>query len=267
MRKIIFIWVIVCLCGPAVRAEEFSSALLSDGESNEMVYINKRTSHVHARASFSIKKEANDRYVLFLEGEGSYDQYADVEWTSEADILQKGVFLHPLKSSTVIRDKTGNTLIEYSKRFDFGNKEILFSKIDGQGNVIQKKKFPLKGQTCDDITLIHCVKPFAAGMAQKENDRFYLLSNEPRLYRIIITDWGEETLDLPVGRIPSVKIQLMADLGPLTRMAARTVPDTYVWYTNYYPYYWVQYEGLETDPESTHLKIELLKRSPAIKKP
>ena len=79
-------------------------------------------------------------------------------------------------------------------------------------------------------------------------------------YRINIKVLGVEELDLPTGKIKAIKLRLIPDLGLLTGLSGAFIPPTFIWYTEAYPYMWLQYEGLETGLGSSHIKTYVMEK-------
>jgi len=141
---------------------------------------------------------------------------------------------------------------------------MTYLEIDEKGNILDEEIFEIKGPVCDDITMFCFLKSYAANRDKEKFKNFYLLTNEPKLYKVDIKNRGTEDLKLPIGTVKAIKLQLMADLGPVTEIAAKIVPPTYFWYKNQYPYDWLQYEGKESGLKSANVVAYLTHRSPPV---
>jgi len=76
---------------------------------------------------------------------------------------------------------------------------------------------------------------------------------------VTIKPIGMEILDLPAGKVKSIKLRLIPNLGILTGIIGSLIPPTFMWYIDQAPYEWLQYQGLETGIGSTHIKAYLSK--------
>ena len=264
MKKLCLLIIILNFSSPVFGGVENNTPSFSlEEETLEILYKTKNDSKPHATATCSIRKNSQPEktyYQLIQNGKGNYDQFKDVQWTMTSHMMEDYSSLLILESTTHIYDKFQVQLAQFKKVYNYQKKEITFQKLNGRGNVLKEKIFPIKGPTCDDVTLVHFLRAFVANQHKERYQKFYLLTNEPKLYQVIIKNRGKEILNLPIGRINAMKIQLMADLGPLTEIVAQFVPPTFVWYTDHYPYDWLQYEGLESGFGSANIQAYVLKR-------
>ncbi len=264
MKKLCLLIIILNFSSPIFgEIKNHAPSVPLEEETLEIIYINKKDSQPYAQATLSIKKNLQlekTYYQLIQKGKGNYDQFKDVQWTMTSHMMGDHSSLLILESTTHIYDNDHAQLAQFKKGYDYQKSEITFQMLNNRGNVLQEKIFPIKGPTCDDVTLVHFLRAFVADRNKEQYKKFYLLTNEPKLYQVIIKNRGKEILNLPIGRINAMKIQLMADLGPLTEIVAQFVPPTFVWYSDQYPYDWLQYEGLESGFGSANIKAYLVKR-------
>jgi hypothetical protein len=129
--------------------------------------------------------------------------------------------------------------------------------MDKNGTTTKTAKFPIKGKTTDDVTLIYFLRAYVANRDDPDYKSYYLLTNEPKLYKCNIRVMGEEICQLPIGEKAAVKLKLTGDMGIIDDILDRFVPHTYVWYEPDPPYTWLQYQGLETSVSSTNVIISL----------
>lgn len=247
--------------------EEVSKAFMHKYESGEVICINKRGSAMRAKESFSIERTPQEKRVIYKftsHGEGNYDKYKDIIWDVTAEMEEKEDFLYPLHSIRVIKDKQGRIITKFNRHYDYDKQKIYFTVSDGEGKIIKNKEFSIKGKTVDGDTLTSFLKTFVAHLNKSGYRTFYLLSSEPRLYKTTINVTGHEVLELPIGKINTVKLRLVPDLGGVEGIGS-IIPPTFVWHTEKEPYDWLQYEGLETGLGSDHIITYISKKEPTLK--
>jgi len=243
-------------CGAESSTVPLSATLMPEEESGKIVTVLQGPMKLRAQSRYSIKKTTESGktiYEIILNGHGDYDRFEDVNWTIESRVRETDGLLYPLYSICTIKDKKQNILSVYRKAFDYDQQAISFSIIDEKGREQEPQTFPIKGPTTDDTNMVYFLKKFIALNHDPEYQSFYLLSSEPKLYKVNIKALGEETLDLPGGKEKAIKFQLMADLGPLTELAAKIVAPTFIWYKKDDPSAWFQYQGLEIGRHSAHI--------------
>jgi len=230
-------------------------------EKNEtIISINKNGQSPHAEHNVSITA-VPDKYGFFrlhVNGKGNYAGFKNVVWISQAEIFIKDRSLYISHSTTDVFNN-GVKVFESLKNFDHISKIVSLRIKDEKGIVVKNKQYPIKGPICDDVTLIHVLAYFASEVGLKNLKHFYLLTNEPKLYHVMVKYRGREILDLS-GREKADKFQLMADLGPLTEVAAKVVPPTFVWYRTESHADWLQYEGMESGYKSTNIRSYVVKK-------
>ena len=262
MKQLIKILFIICILttSVAVSAEETSPAFMPEAEDKEVVYVDKKTGEERSRLSISLRKISRDDRIIYQissRGKGDYDKYEDVTWETSSEIEEKQNLLYPLQSTTVIKEKSGQVSVMHKRRFDYNRKKIFCSLLNADGNIIEEKILPLKGLTADSATMTYVLKTYIARRNEKKYRDFYLLSDKEKLYRVTIKEIGTEILDLPSGKVESIKLRLIPNLGILTGMIGSLIPPTYVWYIDEPPCEWLQYQGLETGIGSTHIRAYL----------
>ena len=158
------------------------------------------------------------------------------------------------RARCLIRRRDGAVVVQFLKEYDRDTRKIVFEKTGPQGELLQRAVYPLEGPTCDDVTLMVFLKSVVGDFGDKDRQVFYLLTDEPRRYRVIVRFLGEEPLSLPGGTVLTAKYQLIGDLGPLSDLAAKLIPPTFVWYSPAPPFDWWQYEGMECGPKSAYIR-------------
>lgn len=265
IKKISFLFIIFFLNVTLVlSSQELSSPFMADSLSLEVHSLEYKTSKELSRTSIDVKKDpslAQNIFTVTKNGQGRIDKYENASWTITAHLRNQHGFLETLDSVCHIKNKKGHTLAIYKKLYDYKKNIITWESYDKNETLKNKKDFPLKGKTCDDTTLIFFLKAFMPNINQEEQF-FYLLTNEPKLFKTKITFIGKEKLNLPGGEIEASKIKLTADIGILDDVLDRFVPKTYLWYSTTPPYHWLQYQGFEKDAKSAYVLNILNKKHP-----
>ncbi|UCD15235.1 MAG: hypothetical protein JSV34_05825 [Candidatus Omnitrophota bacterium] len=225
-------------------------------ENATVVYIDKNNAQYRSTVSFTIRQISlfpKQIYKLEKKGEGACDKYGEIFWKQNAVMEEIDGFLYTQESNCAIKDAKGKLLTRYERRYDYLNKKIYWRQFNENNTLIKEAVFPIKGKTCDDITLPFFLKPYVAHRGEKRYRSYYLLSNEPKLYKVIILPQGEEKLSLPLGEIKAVKLKLRSDISIIDDVLDRFVPQTFIWYSSTEPYVWLKYEGLETGFPSAYV--------------
>ncbi|MFC1632248.1 hypothetical protein ACFL2I_06815, partial [Candidatus Omnitrophota bacterium] len=131
--------------------------------------------------------------------------------------------------------------------------KIYFTAQDAKSNIIKSKTLPIKGRTADYATLLYFIRPFLSHFEKDNYPGFYLVTSEPKLYKLDIQFQKYETLDLPVGKKEALKLRLIPDLGLIAGIFKIFVPTTFVWYEKDRPHAWLKYKGLETGLSSANI--------------
>ena len=260
MKKVVYLFLAGLLLCVQASGEDFSPAYMPAAEQGTVRYLDKKTLRKRADLKFSLTQIPGSkpfRYELLRNGSGDCDKYKEITWTNTAEMEESGSFIRTLNSLCSAKDKNGETIITYKKVFDYQKNRIFWSAMDGNGKIIKKATFPIKGKTADDVTLIYFLRTFVANREHPDYKTYYLLTNEPRLYKCNIRVMGYETLHLPIGDKKAVKLKLTGDMGIIDDILDKYLPHTYVWYEPNPPYNWLQYEGLETSISSANVIISL----------
>jgi len=243
-----------CFC---VSQQDYAQAGLLSKLEQRVETVRKKDRSVRSRSAVTLQplSEEDGVFILRIEGEGQYAGFTGVRWINTARIIEHNQHVQVQHSSTKVF--SGSTLVfQADKNYDYAKKLVTLEHTGEDGKLILKEKFPIKGPICDDVTLVHLFNKITRSAAGPDAQRFYLLTDEPKLYRVMIKNRWTETLRLPSGKFETQKMQLMADLGSLTDTVAKMVPKTYVWLSK--DHGWVQYEGLETGYRSANIRSYII---------
>jgi hypothetical protein len=224
--------------------------------------IDKRDSSLRSKAEISVTQNPSDRdlYNLNIMGKGHFSGYLNVTWGSRSVLRRKKDAVFVEKSTTSIY--SGKQLLaQYHKDYDYRKGSVLWEKHDSSGKIVSSKRFSIKGPICDDVTMVYVFNAVTPVNDQAQDRRFYLLTNEPKLYHVIIKSFGQEKVGDDGRGQKAAKFQLYADLGPLTKFAFRMVPSTFVWLIEDIVGGWVKYEGMETGYETAHIESRVISDS------
>ncbi len=233
------------------------SPFLTNSKQCAIITNDKKTGKQISRMTVEVQKKEFHDGILFMihnQGSGSIYDYKEARWDVTAEMKIDEGFIKPIHTSIIIKDKDGNFLEKCLKSFDYSNKQIIWEYY-GKNQTLKKQKiFPMKGRTCDDVTLIYFLKPYLTEEKRKELQYFYLITNEPQLFKTKITYFENETLSLPSGNIEAIKLKLTGDMGIVDDLLDKYVPHTYVWYAQKNPHLWLKYEGLEKNLHSRYIE-------------
>jgi hypothetical protein len=249
------------LCGARSLAEP-RPPYLPTAKQCVAVTNDKKTGEKIARTTITLKhKRPHPETHVFAhkKGRGKIYNYTDAQWDMTAEMKIDGEFIKPLTTRTVIKDPQGRVLEKTVKSFDYASQQIVWEYY-GQDDVLKKKKiFPIKGRTCDDVTLIYFLKPYLSEARRGKGNFFYLLTNEPQLFKTNITYFEDASLTLPWGTVPAVKLKLTGDVGIIDDILDKYVPHTYVWYRPAPPFEWLKYQGLEKNFRSRYIETYVVR--------
>jgi hypothetical protein len=263
MKKIVF-FVFILLLGSPVYSDPLSSIFTYQEETDKVIFIDKKTKEKRSELTYTFNKTLSAGETAFdfhRMGKGKCDKYQDITWETTARLKEKDGFLYLLTSSCVAKDPQGKIIVRYEKQFDYDKRIITWRQLDADGKIKKEARYPIKGKTTDDVTLIYFLKTYIANRNTPGYQTYYFLSNEPNLYKVNIKVMGHETLDLPIGTQKAIKLKLTGDMGIVDDILDKYVPHTYVWYEDAPPYEWLQYEGLETSMQSANVIAYVTERS------
>ncbi len=229
-------------------------AALMEKQHQTIETLTKKDLKARSHAKITIQQNSSNkgRYDLRIDGKGEYAGYKDVSWISEAVIEEKGGDVIVQNSSTKVFSK-GKVIFQSEKKYDYTSLLVTVQLSHERDLKPSTHQYPIKGPICDDVTLVHVFNKILPSSKEIEIQKFYLLTDEPKLYHVMIKRRPDEILSRSKGIVPAEKFQLMADLGPLTELASKMVPPTYVWFPKNDLRNWVQYEGMETGYETVNI--------------
>ncbi len=254
----------VIFFGSAVCADTVTEIFPYQKETDSVIFIDKKTKEKRSELTYTLKKTLSPgeaAFDFYRTGKGKCDKYQDITWETTARLKEKEGFLYLLNSSCVAKDPRGNIILRYEKQFDYDNRLITWRQLDADGKIEKEARYPIKGKTTDDVTLVYFLRTYVANRNTPGYQTYYFLSNEPKLYKVNIRVLGNETLDLPIGTKKAIKLKLTGDMGIVDDILDKYVPHTYVWYEDAPPHEWLQYEGLETSMQSANVIAYVRERS------
>ena len=259
MRKLILrIFIILgvtvsTFCSAAAEPQERDAAPLPSRITVKTYLKDKESPRAETQITIQpINDPAGSRFSIVHQGKGAFDQYLDVTWSITSVIEQKDGLMRTQSSHTVIRDETG-IVMQYEKIYNFETNQVLWKKYKNKDRLLKKADFPLKGMTCDDTNLIFFLKQFLYHRDDPRYQSFYLITNEPRLYKTNIRIIEEDTSPVAGFDGPVIKLKLTGDMGIIDDILDQFVPATYVWYSSQAPYKWLKYQGYETGYKSAYI--------------
>ena len=251
--KVIAVALIIS-AGGLCLAQNVSSAFLPDNEEGYGRYVYKKDLTPRSQFSSKLERNTDGTYTFTQTGSGDYSKYQDITWESLAIMRVQDGVLSPIYTRRIIKDKQGKPIVTFEKNFDYAAKAVRYKASLADGKVVTES-FPIKGNTTDEILLTFFLKSFAARQGQEQYRNFFLVTSEPKFYRINLQFFDSQDMDTAWGRVKAIKMRLIPQLGWLTGLAKAVVPPTYVWYTAQPPYIWLKYEGLECGLGSTHIVV------------
>ncbi len=225
-----------------------------DESKHRIETVNRKNKKPRSYIDGSIKENILHKGIfdLRIHGKGDYAGYKDVVWISESQIKEGLDSIAVLKSSTKVflMDKI---IFQSEKNYNYTTKIATIELVNVKNKRTIRKKFPIRGPICDDVTLVYVFNKIIPLNNRPYIPRFYLLTDEPKLYHVMVTQRTDEILRFSSGPREAEKFQLRADLGPLTEPASKIVPPTYIWFPKDDQRHWLQYEGLETGYKTANI--------------
>jgi len=197
------------------------------------------------------------RWELQSRAQGPFHTYDNVSWECKVQLLDEGGLLLPVLAQWNIYQQ-GKLVENWGHRYDLSGRGIIFSRSIPRKRMAREFAFPIKGPTTDYTSLALFLEDFVPVVNPGQQQKFLLLTSEPRLFRVQMKYLQEETLALPKGPRKAVKYRLVVDMGILDEAFDRWIPPTFVWYDALPPHRWLKYQGLETGQGSTVIDAELI---------
>jgi hypothetical protein len=232
-------------------------------EIGQALYLNSATNEIHSRLEYEIRRVEDPKRTLYSfkrKAKGNFERFKNVNVLTEGLMEEKEGLLYLDKSRTIILDEANTPLLTIEKQFDYVNKKIYWTSFQGEKKKLRALVFPIKGHTADDIVLAYFLKPYVAYRTDKKFKSFYMLTNEPKLYKFNIKVIGEEDVSIENVTSKALKIKLIVDLGLAEDIVDKLVRPTYIWFQDSPPYHPMHYQGFETTPQYTYVVLKILGR-------
>lgn len=235
----------ILLTSYSARAEE-ATAIPSPKPSKILFY--NATGTIRAESVLTSKELKQDQKTIYhvtQVNHGDYDKYQNVSWIIESfSERMPDESLRPLRTLCTVMGQDGKTVSHQENHFDYEDNII---RVILKDSVATKNyTYPIKGKTADYATLKKFLQSYIGHLDEPNYKNFYLLTSEPKLYKVNIKLVAKETLKSPFGELPALKLRLIADMSILDDVFDRYVPATYIWYEEQPPHRWLKYQGMET---------------------
>jgi hypothetical protein len=213
-------------------------------------------SAARSKAQWSIEKTKSDgRDVVKMTetGQGAYSGFnQEVRWNIEA-YWSTGDAFRPLRFQKTVTDKSGKSLVQEMKQFNWTKHQVRFERRD-----LKDGKTTAKVMTIPDDTLT--VEGIAAALRAlpfetKRPFAAHFLTNEPKLYDITLEVRGREKIQTAAGSFDCYKVELVPHVGALDAFRF-LFPKAYFWFTVDPLHTWIRFQGPENGPSSQEIIIE-----------
>lgn len=215
--------------------------------------IEKNSGELRSKAELLIIREPDypKELTISINGLGRYDEYIDVSWETVSKVDLGNAAFKVRNTQTKIFDKEKKLINEFKKDYDYEKNLVQFTHVGIGEEVIEQKTYEIDGPVCDEVSLVFFVQSLIR--QNNTNEPFYLVTNEPKMYKVRIFLKGDEVLFIENQRYDALKVQLFAGMGPWSRWISKFVAPTFVWYENDSQKDWLKYEGLESGFHSAHI--------------
>lgn len=205
-----------------------------------------------ADTTISAVDTKKDLYKLTEEGRGIYSGFDEpVSWKAEAVFISNESGITPVTADRAVFSPDGALLAKETQEFDLKKGKARYSYRSGSKRSITKA-FDFSGDITNRLLLgLYIQKMLANGLREKTT---WLLSSEPRIYRVRISIIDEETISLGGHDYKVFKICLDPQLGLLDIIKV-FVPKAYVWHSSSNKFEWIKYKGLEESLQSPMVEI------------
>jgi len=233
-----------------------ASTVFSNEDNHYLLEIkDKKNGQFRSKINYSINHDPMNSQMVSLkfEGAGKYDGLENVRWKMSSLLRKESNDVKVLESHTIIFNEFQKEIKRVEKLYDYEKLQVYFKVSDGDGVALQEKYFPIKGLICDDVSMFYFLRALIFSKNKKLG--FYLVVNEPKMYKVSVIERGTEDLFVDGQKTLAVKYQLFAGLGKLAQWISKFVAPTYIWYAQQEPNIWIQYEGMETGYGSAHITM------------
>jgi hypothetical protein len=203
-----------------------------------------------------VRQKEKDLYVLTEEGTGVYFGFDEpVRWKAQAEFLDDGAKITPLRVKKVFYSQVaGKALFEGTQEYDPAKGEVTYQKKWLDPAKETRKTLRYDGDVVNEFLLGMYTERFL-----KNGDRdkvFYLVSNDPSIYKVTAKVIGEEEVVVNGHTLKSYKLSLDPEVGLFGFLA----PKTYVWHLTSGQCNWLKYRGAEDTIDSPEVEMETLDR-------
>lgn len=209
--------------------------------------------NIRWKAAITKTHTGNNGLLLTNEGEGIYYGFKEpVKWKALAEITDDGNNIVPVRSKNTFMSKDGKTIFEAQQEYDYERAEVTYRKKWFDSGREVRKVLRYKGDVVNEFTLgLYVERYLKKGEREKV---FYLVSNDPSIYKISATIVAEEDVAINDSVYKTYKIHLDPDVGLLGVFA----PATYVWHLASPNFDWLKYHGAEDTINSPVVDMETL---------
>lgn len=203
-----------------------------------------------------VPDKGDNIYLLSEKGDGSFSGFRDkISWLAQLNFESNKDTVRPLRMERLVSDKNGKLLARESQEFDFRQGKVGYKYINALTGQQTKKEIDFKGDIANRLMLGLYIQKFLEN--GRRRGTVYILSSEPRLYRVTIRIVGKEEVDVGGSKRQAYKLCLEPELG-LLNVLKIVLPKAYVWHSSEPPFEWLRYRGLENDITSPRVEIKAL---------
>jgi len=219
--------------------------------------FDKKTGEERSSGEFLVRfDDQTGELTQLTMGRGRVAEYENVRFLQRSILKDENPF-KPLFSEATYYDEKDNNVGGFLIKYDHDKHLATFIRYKEKRQERFRREFAIEGPICDGLNMPLFLERF---LLQHENlaaSHFYLISSEPKLYKVNIYYRPTEEVQIGGQAVLAKKIQLIADMGPITNFVANFLPKTYLWFSARKPYRWLKYEGLEEGPDSAHIVVKL----------
>ncbi|MCX5716622.1 MAG: isoprenylcysteine carboxylmethyltransferase family protein [Candidatus Omnitrophica bacterium] len=204
----------------------------------------------------ALKDKGDNVYLITEEGSGLYYGFkVPVRWKSDTEFISNEKNIIPLRAKRLVFSESGILLLQESQEFDPEKREVTcHRKRPGTGEDILRS-FRYEGDIVNRLLLSLYIQKFLEnGKLEKV---FYVLSNEPSLYKVTASVTGKKEITINGAKYLAYKICLNPHIGLLSPLKI-ILPKVYVWHLAAPKFNWLKCKGPEETVSSPTVEIETL---------
>jgi len=225
-------------------------------DTSKVMITNKETGTRRAEANLYIRTDSKTKEVSqVVMGSGEERSFKNARYLKKSTLIEQDGLLRPVRSNAVYYNKKDQPIGGYEITYNYDDKIVTYVEYGEEKKETLRKAFEIQGPICDAQNLPLFLSRFLILHENLVYEHFYLLSVEPRLYKVQLYYRGKEDIEINGKKVPARKLQLIGDMGPVTELAAKFLPKTFIWLTPKPPYQWLKYEGLENGPDSANVVV------------